>query len=59
MCDSCDMETTTEQRTEAPIMVRVDITRDEYNAFKIVALSENKSPRQVLTEYVRSRIANS
>jgi hypothetical protein len=53
------METTTEQRTEAPIMVRVDITRDEYNAFKIVALSENKSPRQLLTEFVQARIANS
>jgi hypothetical protein len=49
----------TKTTAEAPIMVRLDITRDDYNAFKIVALSENKSPRQVLTEYVRSRIANS
>lgn len=43
--------------SEAPIMVRVAITRDEYQAFKVIALLENTTPQALLAAVVRERIA--
>lgn len=45
------------ETTEAPIMVRVDITRDELKAIKRIALDENKTSQALLGELVRERIA--
>jgi hypothetical protein len=45
------------ETTEAPIMVRVAITRDELKAIKRIALDENKSSQALLGELVRERIA--
>jgi hypothetical protein len=50
-------ESVVTETTEAPIMVRVDITRDELKAIKRIALDENKSSQALLGELVRERIA--
>lgn len=42
--------------TEAPIMLRVDITRDELKQIKRIALDENKTSQALLGEWVRERI---
>jgi hypothetical protein len=49
----------TETSTEAPIMVRVNITRDELTKLKVIALQENKTTQELLAELARARIANS
>ncbi len=42
--------------TESPIMVRVDITRDELRALKVAALEANMSLRAYLAAILRERI---
>jgi len=37
-------------------MVRVNITRDELTALKVIALQENKTSQELLAELVRARI---
>jgi predicted HicB family RNase H-like nuclease len=44
-------------QTEAPIMVRVDITRDELRALKMQALEQNKSLRAYLGDVLREKLA--
>jgi hypothetical protein len=51
------VDKTGEDDKEAPIMVRVDITRDELKQLKVVALMENKTSQALLGELVRARIA--
>jgi predicted HicB family RNase H-like nuclease len=43
-------------QTEAPIMVRVDITRDELRALKMKALEQNKSLRAYLADVLREKL---
>jgi hypothetical protein len=54
VCHSGDMSDT---QTEAPIMVRVDITRDELRALKMQALAENKSLRAYLGDVLREKLS--
>jgi hypothetical protein len=43
--------------TEAPIMLRADITRDELRALKMLALEQNKTTQALIAEILRERIA--
>jgi hypothetical protein len=49
----------TETSTEAPIMVRVNITRDELVVVKKLALDANKTSQELLADIIRAHIANS
>jgi hypothetical protein len=43
--------------TEAPIMLRVDITRAELKALKMLALEQNKTTQALIGELVREKLA--
>jgi hypothetical protein len=43
-------------QTEAPIMIRVDLTREELRLLKLKALEQNKAPRVYLAEVLRERL---
>jgi hypothetical protein len=43
-------------QTEAPILVRIDITRDELRVLKVQALEQNQSLRAYLATILREKL---
>jgi hypothetical protein len=55
--ERCALHVTETPTTEAPIMLRADITRDELRALKMLALEQNKTTQALIAEILRERIA--